>query len=64
MIVCMNGHTGTAELLIAKGANVEAEDKVGQVSDIRCLRNEASTQRVGTRIPSQSLSMIVYVCSL
>ena len=27
---CRNGHTGTAELLIAKGADVKAKDDVSQ----------------------------------
>jgi ankyrin repeat protein len=30
MRACDNGHTATAELLIAKGADVEAKDKVRQ----------------------------------
>jgi ankyrin repeat protein len=30
MFACVNGHTATAELLIAKGANVEAKDRVRQ----------------------------------
>jgi hypothetical protein len=48
MFASKNGHITTAELLIAKGANLEAGDTVGEVFDIHCLRKYTPTERVGT----------------
>ena len=44
-LACGMGHTGTAELLIAKGADVEAEDEVrqGDKGDGEAMRGHAQT---------------------
>ena len=48
-VACEKGHTATAELLIAKGADVEAKNEVGHWQDGEALGWHAQSEKAIVR---------------